>query len=292
MQRKQPQTLWQIAGYSTLLLLGIVGLYNESLLDIMTHIQDIWQYPLIYRRVTRLYFELEITWYVHSLCCTLINRQAKDFCVMLFHHTITPFECYYAYTCGYGAIGLYIMFLHDAGDVPLHVAKAFHNLNWTRLTDATFFAFTLVFCVTRLILLPMCPWAYFFKNTPKHQSLCGDALAYTCVILCFLHLYWFYLILVLIRRFASKGNIEGDIREKDIEDKMMTDDAQRDKLKQQTKVNTIKTTKHESVAIEGEEFTPEVDQTQDESNSVAQRRPKAKSQKSNGKGSAKATNGH
>ena len=167
---------------------------------------------------TVLYFEMEVAWYVSSLICLLINRDLRDFWAMLLHHLITPAEVFYSYDCGYAAIGLVIMFLHDTSDVCLHLAKTFHNERLRRLTDLTFVLFALMFFITRLVLLPMCPYAYF-THPGDHHSTCGDALASMCSLLVGLHVYWFYLIIAMIVRFASVGEVEGDVREGEVQEK-------------------------------------------------------------------------
>ena len=218
MRTRRWQTWWQLGGYGALWALGLLGMRQERLLDIFSHIADVWTYPPVHSQSTLLYFELEVAWYLSSLVCLLINRELKDFWAMLFHHLITPAEVFYSYDCGYAAIGLVIMFLHDTSDVCLHLAKTFHNERLRRLTDATFILFALVFFITRLVLLPMCPYAYF-THGGDHHSQCGDALASMCSLLVGLHVYWFYLIVAMIVRFAQAGEVEGDVREAEVGEK-------------------------------------------------------------------------
>jgi len=218
MRTRRWQTWWQLGGYGTLWVLGLLGMRQEKLLDIFSHIADVWNYPPVHSPSTVLYFEMEVAWYISSLICLLINRDLKDFWAMLLHHLITPAEVFYSYDCGYAAIGLVIMFLHDTSDVCLHLAKTFHNERLRRLTDMMFVVFALVFFITRLVLLPMCPYAYF-THPGDHHSQCGDALASMCSLLVGLHVYWFYLIIAMIVRFASVGEVEGDVREAEVVEK-------------------------------------------------------------------------
>ena len=253
MRTRKWQTWWQLGAYSVLWLLGWWGMRQERLLDIFAHISDVWHYPPVHSAWTVLYFEMEIAWYASQLVCLLIHRELRDFYAMLFHHTITPAEIFFSYDvlshsahplhpllppsprpsfplmltpllhlllsfplfqCGYAAIGLVIMFLHDTSDLFLHIAKTFHNAKLRRLTDLCFVGFAVVFFLTRIVLLPMCPYAYF-TGLGDHHSTCGHALAGTCSLLVLLHCYWFYLIVSMIVRFARKGEVEGDIREEE-----------------------------------------------------------------------------
>lgn len=83
--------------------------------------------------------------------------------------------------------------------------------------DTTFGIFAFVFFVTRLVLLPMCPYAYFFHNDAPHTT-CGTILSSVCFVLVALHAYWFYLIVLMIIKFAKNGNVDGDIRDDELEE--------------------------------------------------------------------------
>ena len=218
MRTRRWQTWWQLGGYSALWLLGWWGMRQERLLDIFTHISDVWHFPPVHSAWTVLYFELEIGWYCSQLLCLLVNRDSRDFYAMLAHHLVTPVEIFFSYDCRYAAIGLVIMFLHDTSDVFLHLAKSLHNARLQRTTDLTFALFAAVFFVTRLCLLPLCPWAYF-TGLGEHQSVCGHVLAGTCSLLVYLHCYWFFLIVNMILRFLKVGEVEGDIREKEAQER-------------------------------------------------------------------------
>jgi hypothetical protein len=230
MRKRATQTWWQLGGYTVLSLLGYIGIYNEQLVDIFLHIVDVWAWPMVHHPFSLLYYEFEIGWYIHSLIVQLINREAKDFWAMVFHHVITPFEVYFAFECGYSAIGLVIMLLHDSADVWLHLAKTFNYMRKETLTTGAFVLFAVFFLITRLILLPICPIAYFRDAA---RTLCGDALSWTCFILFGLHLYWFYFLLLAISRFCRKGGVDGDVRD----DEDMEEAEQRSSNKKEKKRN-------------------------------------------------------
>jgi hypothetical protein len=209
MRRKDFSTWWQLFGYSILCTLGVLSVYGEQLFDIFSHIEDVWHYPPSHLRISVLYYEVEIAWYIHSLVAQLINHKTKDFYAMAFHHILTPIECYFAFSCGYQAVGLVIMLLHDAADIWLQLAKSFNYAKKEALCTAAFAGFTVSFLVTRLILFPMCPYAYFYKNNnPELKTTCGDLLSYACVVLFFLHCYWFYFLVQALIRFALHGKVD------------------------------------------------------------------------------------
>ena len=97
MRTRRWQTWWQLGNYSLLWLLGWWGMRQERLLDIFSHIGDVWHYPPVQSQWTVLYFEMEIAWYASSLVCLLVHRDLSDFWAMLFHHLITPAEIFFSY---------------------------------------------------------------------------------------------------------------------------------------------------------------------------------------------------
>jgi len=212
MRTRKWQTYWQLGGYSTFLFLGLKGIFAEDLVYVFHNLDRLWSYPPIFNPMSRAYFEIEIGWYLSQLYALSIDDTLKDFWIMLLHHLVTPLEIYYSWQCNYAAIGLYVMFLHDISDFCLHFAKTLNIFKHRRLTDIGFAVFALSFFVTRLVLLPFFPYAYYFTEG-THQTPCGNVLGITISVLILLHCIWFYLIVRMIIRFAKMGKVEKDIRE-------------------------------------------------------------------------------
>jgi len=228
MRTRKWQTYWQLGGYSTFLLLGIKGVITEDLVFMFHNLNKLWSYPPILNPFSRAYFEIEIAWYLSQLYALAIDSTLKDFWIMLLHHLITPLEIYYSYQCGYGAIGMCVMFLHDTSDFFLHFAKTLKVFEQGKLTDIFFAVFAASFFITRLVLLPIFPYAYYFTEG-THQTPCGNVLGISILVLILLHCFWFYLILRMIIRFAKVGNVEKDIREgEDDDEKEFEDEKKKD----------------------------------------------------------------
>jgi len=213
MKDRRVQTWWQLGGYIILFAFGSWRMYAEGLGDYFLHPKNLYDIRDLPSRWTKLFFEIEVAWYVSSLICTLVNREAKDFRAMLFHHLITPVEIYFSYHCPYHGTGLGVMVLHDTSDVFLHAAKAFHHEGLGKITDITFTVFAVVFFVTRLVILPQLPWAFWAYS--GRTDFCGETMAATLVVLVLLHSYWFSLIVQMIMKFVKDGSVEGDIRDED-----------------------------------------------------------------------------
>jgi len=211
MKSRKIQTLWQLAGYIFLFLFGVWRMYDEDQLHYLQYPWKLYDIADHLNYYSAFFYEIEIGWYLSSLICTLINRDAKDFRAMLFHHLITPFLIYFSYHCEFESSGIAVMVLHDTSDVFLHAAKAFHNQGYGKITDITFVIFAIVFFITRLLVLPWVPWGYFFYSSRK--STCCAIMACVLATLCLLHLYWFTLIVQMIIKFAKHGEVEGDIRD-------------------------------------------------------------------------------
>jgi len=222
MRQRSWQTYWQFGGYSIFWLLGFKGVITENLIYVFHNLDNLWNYPPVTNLFSRTYFEIEMGWYFSQLFSLAIHTSMKDYYAMLLHHIITPLEIYYSYQCGYAAIGICVMFLHDTSDVALHFAKTLDIFKFRALTDLAFVFFAVSFFVMRLVLLPIFPYAYYFTEG-AHQTPCGNVLGMTISVLILLHCFWFYLIVRMVARFIRAGKVEKDIRDEE-EDKKLDED--------------------------------------------------------------------
>ncbi|XP_054645797.1 ceramide synthase 4a isoform X3 [Dunckerocampus dactyliophorus] len=112
-------------------------------------------------------------------------------------------------------LGFYLsLLLCVSVDVKRKSAKMFHYAGWTRTCDSLFVVFALVFLVTRLVVFPCRVihttlvvsleffqpfFGYFFFNS-------------LLLVLQALHIFWAYLILRMVYKFAFMGKVERDER--------------------------------------------------------------------------------
>ncbi|XP_021179849.2 ceramide synthase 2 [Fundulus heteroclitus] len=160
------------------------------------------------------YYMLELGFYLSLLLSISVDVKRKDFKEQVVHHIATIFLICFSYCANYVRVGTLVMLLHDSSDILLESGKMLHYAVWTRTCDFLFIAFALVFLVTRLVVFPcrivhttMVSSLDFFQ--PFFGYYFFNALL---LVLQALHIFWAYLILRMICKFAFKGKVEGDER--------------------------------------------------------------------------------
>lgn len=105
MRSKINQTWCQLIMYTFMFIYGIYCMINQNMFDIITRPTDMYTYPSFKpynnnNRITRLLYEIEISWYIASLLITLFTQHQSDFIAMLIHHIVTPIEVFGSWECG------------------------------------------------------------------------------------------------------------------------------------------------------------------------------------------------
>ncbi|XP_061739100.1 ceramide synthase 2-like [Nerophis ophidion] len=160
------------------------------------------------------YYILELGFYLSLLLCVSVDVKRKDFKEQVIHHIATIFLIGFSYCGNYVRVGTLVMLVHDSSDFLLESAKMFHYADWTRTCDSLFVVFALVFLVTRLVVFPfrlihttMITFVDFF-----HPFLGYYIFNILLLVLQALHIFWAYLILRMVYKFAFKGKVERDER--------------------------------------------------------------------------------
>ncbi|XP_033937583.1 ceramide synthase 2-like [Pseudochaenichthys georgianus] len=160
------------------------------------------------------YYMLEMSFYLSLLLCVSVDVKRKDFKEQVIHHIATIFLIGFSYCANFVRIGTLVMLLHDSSDIILESGKMFHYAGWTWLCDPMFIVFALVFMLTRLVVFP-CRVIHstlvlsmdFFQ--PFFGYYFFNALL---LVLQALHVFWAYLILRMMWKFAFMGKVERDER--------------------------------------------------------------------------------
>nr|XP_057929535.1 ceramide synthase 4a isoform X1 [Doryrhamphus excisus] len=160
------------------------------------------------------YYILELGFYLSLLLCVSVDVRRKDFKEQVVHHIATILLIGFSYCSNFVRVGTLVMLVHDSSDFLLESAKMFHYAGWTRTCDSLFVVFALVFLVTRLVVFPCRVihttlivsleffqpfFGYFFFNS-------------LLLVLQALHIFWAYLILRMVYKFAFMGKVERDER--------------------------------------------------------------------------------
>ncbi|XP_006803352.2 ceramide synthase 2-like [Neolamprologus brichardi] len=160
------------------------------------------------------YYMLEMGFYLSLLLSISVDVKRKDFKEQVVHHIATIILIGFSYIANYVRVGTLVMLVHDSADIILEVGKMLHYALWATTCDVLFVLFALVFLVTRL---------YVFPSRIIHTTLIVSMQFYEpffgyyffnalLFVLQLLHIYWAYLILRMVYRFAFVGKIEGDVR--------------------------------------------------------------------------------
>lgn len=176
------------------------------------------------------YYHVELASYIHQLMWTEVTR--SDAIEMILHHVSTIILVLFSYLTNYTRVGAAILFLHDIADIFLEAAKIFNYLSkgvdsnkraWIRswaktCCDILFALFAIIFFITRLVIYPKYILYSIIYETPVYFNVFEWfgywIFAVLLIVLQFLHIFWFYLIVVMIYRLVTTG-IEKDERSDD-----------------------------------------------------------------------------
>lgn len=160
------------------------------------------------------YYILELGFYLSLLLCVSVDVKRKDFKEQVIHHIATIFLISFSYCANYVRVGTLVMLVHDSSDFLLESAKMLHYAGLTYICDPLFVIFAVVFLFTRLVVFPFrVVHSTLFVSLEFFKPFFGyyffNALL---LVLQALHIFWAYLILRMVYKFAFAGKVEKDER--------------------------------------------------------------------------------
>ncbi|XP_038126755.1 ceramide synthase 2 isoform X2 [Cyprinodon tularosa] len=210
--KKFREASWRFVFYLSAFIGGIIALYDKEWLY---NTREVWTgYPKQSMLESQYwYYILEMSFYCCLLCSVAFDVKRKDFKEQIIHHLATLVLLSFSWCSNFIRIGTLVMLIHDASDVLLESAKLFNYAKWEKTSHGLFIVFAIVFFVTRLIIFPFwlihCTWVYPVYYYPAFFGYYFfNAML---VVLLFLHIFWAYLILRMIRKFLF-GTLTGDVR--------------------------------------------------------------------------------
>jgi len=151
------------------------------------------------------YFSVGLAFYFSELVSLCIEARRSDFMEYVTHHIATIILIGMGYSGRDHYMGGYILFIHDASDIFLCMAKVFHYVNYQKIVNCCFALFVSLFIFLRLVCLPTNFISCFYiapvvrKATINFYALA--TLLY--LVLQLLHVYWFLLIVRMIGRLIA-----------------------------------------------------------------------------------------
>ena len=160
----------------------------------------------------RLYLLFELAFYIHALTYTLLfDFRRSDWLQFVIHHVSTALIVGGAYYFRQHRICAFALMNHNVSDVFLYAAKMFKYLGYSLPTDILFVIFAVSFMLCRLIILP-----YFGVYTTLVEceffAFWEIQHAIFTVIMA-LHIFWFGLIIKIVRKKFLHGGTVEDCRE-------------------------------------------------------------------------------
>lgn len=226
------EAFWRFCFYSGFCILGYNALFVPEpaswLLNTRDHFEG-WPHHTISQAMF-FYYHIELGCYIHQLLWTEVSR--SDSVEMIVHHIVTISLIVLSFLTKFMRIGAVILLIHDLADVFLESAKVFNymaraeNTRWMKdyIVDPLFGVFAVTFFITRLVIYPR-NILFSLRDDGYVLYGCdwGGCPAYIGLLftLQFLHIYWFYLIMVMVVKLAM-GTMKDDERS-DNEDELEDD---------------------------------------------------------------------
>lgn len=167
------------------------------------------EFPLI-----REYLMVQLAYHTNSFIVHILSKPRNDFIEMLLHHSMTVFLIGLAYYMNYVTMSLLVLFTHDISDMFVYLTRVFVDTDFKKATLASYTLLMVSWAYTRLIVFPVELIATATYFNPVYEEihgmwLLGGMLHFLLV----LHFYWFYLLIKMGMRFATKGKVQ-DIQHK------------------------------------------------------------------------------
>jgi hypothetical protein len=227
---------WYTVWYTFSFLFATIVLWKEdyiwdwNLIGIFPAKEDIGLYRYFY--LINLGYCLQMLLY-HIYFDTILD----DFIVLLMHHIVTILLVSISYAGLHHRQGSVVFILHDFVDIFLYGAKFANYLGTEQIATVMFILFASSMCVCRLIAFPNWIYYVFATNVNSHipllffdpsrrtsltqvsiciMGVCTNSTKFLGSLLCCLvlmHIYWFYLVILMVYKILYKGAPRADIRE-------------------------------------------------------------------------------
>jgi hypothetical protein len=174
------------------------------------HAWDDFPCPPVLHGLTA-YYMIELAYHVQSLVYHLFMPHRNDFLEMTLHHSCAIFLVLFSHYHGYVRIGSLVLFIHDVADILSYAIKAVVDTEYTKVTLGIYAGLLVVWGVTRLYVFPfyilrtilydgphLIPAEHF--NRSGYRYLEGMLYILQC-----LHIYWYFLFLIIGYQFTQTG---------------------------------------------------------------------------------------
>lgn len=219
------EACWRCAFYFCAFFGGVIALYDKPW---VYSLREVWAgFPKQSMLTSQYcYYFLEMGFYLSLVLRLAFDVKRKDFKEQVVHHIATLTLLAFSWVSNYIRIGTLVMAVHDSADILLEGGKIFNYANWPKTARSMFAVFTVLFMITRLVIFPFwlihCTWVYPVELFPPFFGYYFFNVM--LVVLLFLHLYWAYLILLMLFKLIF-SKLDGDDRSDEEEDEDDSDQS-------------------------------------------------------------------
>lgn len=137
-----------------------------------------------------------------------MGSKKTDFVEMMVHHLLTLLLYGSSYLLNIQEIGSMIAFIHDIADIYTNVSKLLSETVIWKLATIPHFSNLVVWFYTRLYVFPWVIYTYVTLPTDLDHTIIKRNLVTFLCILVVLHTYWFYMIIIIIIHYVTKGKAD------------------------------------------------------------------------------------
>ena len=159
----------------------------------------------------KIYYLGTMGYHFYSLLYHAFAKARNDFIEMFLHHSVTILLYGFSYYCSFTVSGAIIMYLHDIADVFTSGIRAFAETTYSKISVFFAIMMTVSWFYTRILVFPLVIYESTFATVyADSNDIITRPLMHLklfLIILQVLHVYWFYVLLLALNKYLSKGKI-------------------------------------------------------------------------------------
>ncbi|RCN32105.1 Longevity-assurance protein [Ancylostoma caninum] len=222
--KRVAECAWRFSFYICAWIAGLLILLKEPQLKDVSECWRGWPHHNISSAVWWYYIiEASFYWalFIGTLC---VDVRRADFIQMMLHHGITIALLYVSWSMNMVRVGTLVLFVHDAADIFIEIAKIVRYANWQTTLNVLFVIFIVVWTATRLVFYPFWIIRSVWFDAPEliqssyrwtnlwQRPLVPRLLMVMLSSLLVLHIFWTYVILKVAYKSVQGGELD-DVRE-------------------------------------------------------------------------------
>ncbi|VDM53954.1 unnamed protein product [Angiostrongylus costaricensis] len=222
--KRVAECAWRLCFYICAWITGLLIMLGQPQLKDVSECWRGWPHHNV-TTPTWWYYILEASFYWALLIGTVcIDIRRADFMQMTLHHAITILLLYISWTMNMVRVGTLVLFVHDAADIFIEMAKIVRYAEWKNALNVLFVVFIIVWTATRLIYYPFWIIRSVWFDAPEmiqssyqwtniwQRPVVPRILMVMLSSLLVLHIFWTYVILKVACKSMKGGELD-DVRE-------------------------------------------------------------------------------